>query len=68
MLDHGITDHEANLAGQRQQIVLQGAAVELKCVTGVAIACDELVHDADPGSDELVFDALADPGKIEPVY
>ena len=43
------------------------AAVELKRIPSMAIARDQLVHDADPGSDELVFGALADPGEIESI-
>ena len=67
VLHHGIANHEANVAGHRQQVVLQGAAVELKRIPSMTIAGDQLVHDADPGSDELVFGALADPGEIEPI-
>jgi hypothetical protein len=64
VLDHGVADDDANLGRDGREGVFERAAIDHDGVVLRAAAGDELVHDADIGTDEDVLRALAEQGDL----
>src|ERR1039458_10359247 len=60
VLDHGVADDDADVGWDGREGVFEGAAVDHDGVVLCSAAGDELVHDANVGSDEGVLGAAAE--------
>ena len=65
MLDHGVADYQAGRGRKWQLFELQRAAVDHEAVRFFAQTGDELVHDANPRTNEFVLGALTQFGEID---
>jgi len=67
MFHHGVADNKVNFFGKAEKPEIQRPAIEQEGVAELAMASDELIHDAAARSYEFVFRTLAKQGQTNAV-